>query len=30
VLLIAIAAVASWIPARRTSRLDPADVLRAE
>jgi putative ABC transport system permease protein len=30
VLLVAIAAVASWIPARRTSRLDPADVLRAE
>jgi putative ABC transport system permease protein len=30
VLLVAIAALASWIPARRTSRLDPADVLRAE
>jgi putative ABC transport system permease protein len=30
VLLVAIAAFASWIPARRTSRLDPADVLRAE
>jgi predicted permease len=29
-LLVAIAALASWIPARRTSRLDPADVLRAE
>jgi predicted permease len=29
-LLVAIAAVASWIPARRSSRLDPADVLRAE
>lgn len=29
-LLVAIAAVASWVPARRTSRLDPADVLRAE
>lgn len=29
-LLVAIAALASWIPARRTSRLDPADVLRAD
>ena len=29
-LLVAVAALASWIPARRTSRLDPADVLRAE
>jgi putative ABC transport system permease protein len=29
-LLVAIAALASWIPARRTARLDPADVLRAE
>ncbi|HKG94484.1 MAG TPA: ABC transporter permease [Gemmatimonadaceae bacterium] len=29
-LLIAVAALASWIPARRTSRLDPADVLRSE
>ena len=29
-LLVAIAALASWIPARRSSRLDPADVLRAE
>ena len=29
-LLVATAAVASWLPARRTSRLDPADVLRAE
>jgi putative ABC transport system permease protein len=29
-LLVTIAALASWIPARRTSRLDPADVLRAE
>ncbi len=29
-LLIAIAALASWLPARRTSRVDPADVLRAE
>jgi putative ABC transport system permease protein len=30
VLLVAIAALASWIPARRSARLDPADVLRAE
>ena len=29
-LLVAIAALASWLPARRTSRVDPADVLRAE
>jgi predicted permease len=29
-LLIAVAAFASWLPARRTSRLDPADVMRAE
>lgn len=29
-LLVAIAAFASWIPARRTTRLDPADVLRAD
>jgi putative ABC transport system permease protein len=29
-LLIGIAALASWLPARRTSRVDPADVLRAE
>jgi putative ABC transport system permease protein len=29
-LLVSVAAVASWIPARRTSRLDPAEVLRAE
>jgi ABC-type antimicrobial peptide transport system permease subunit len=29
-LLIATAALASWTPARRTARLDPADVLRAE
>jgi predicted permease len=29
-LLVAIAAFASWLPARRTSRVDPADVLRAE
>jgi ABC-type antimicrobial peptide transport system permease subunit len=28
--LVAIAAVASWLPARRTARVDPADVLRAE
>jgi len=30
VVLVAIAALASWLPARRTSRVDPADVLRAE
>jgi predicted permease len=29
-LLVAVAALASWIPARRTSSLDPADVMRAE
>jgi ABC-type antimicrobial peptide transport system permease subunit len=29
-LLVAVAALASWIPARRTSLLDPADVMRAE
>jgi predicted permease len=29
-LLMGIAALASWLPARRTSRVDPADVLRAE
>ena len=29
-LLVAIAALASWLPARRTSQVDPADVLRAE
>lgn len=29
-LLVAIAALASWIPARRASRVDPAEVLRAE
>ncbi len=29
-LLVAVAFVASWIPARRTSTLDPADVMRAE
>jgi len=29
-LLVTIAALASWIPARRSSRVDPADVLRAE
>ena len=29
-LLVGIAALASWIPARRSARLDPADVLRAE
>ena len=29
-LLMLVAALASWIPARRTARLDPAEVLRAE
>ena len=29
-LLIAIATLASWIPARRASRVDPAETLRAE
>ena len=29
-LLVAIAALASWIPARRASRVDPAETLRAE
>jgi putative ABC transport system permease protein len=29
-ILIAIAALASWIPARRTLRLDPVDVLRVD
>jgi predicted permease len=29
-LLVVIAALASWLPARRTSRVDPADVLRSE
>jgi predicted permease len=28
--LIAIAALASWIPARRAARVDPAEVMRAE
>ncbi|MDQ3517338.1 MAG: ABC transporter permease [Gemmatimonadota bacterium] len=30
VLLVVVATLASWIPARRTARLDPAEVLRAE
>ncbi|HEX6315017.1 MAG TPA: ABC transporter permease [Gemmatimonadaceae bacterium] len=29
-LLVAIAAIASWIPARRAARVDPAEVLRAD
>jgi len=29
-LLVAIAGLASWIPARRASRVDPVETLRAE
>ena len=29
-LLVGIATIASWLPARRTARVDPADVLRSE
>ncbi len=30
IILVAIAALATWIPARRASRVDPAEALRAE
>ena len=30
ILFVVIAAIASWIPARRASRLDPASALREE
>jgi ABC-type lipoprotein release transport system permease subunit len=29
-MLVSIAALASWIPARRAARVDPAEALRAE
>jgi putative ABC transport system permease protein len=29
-MLVAIAGLASWVPARRAARVDPADALRAE
>jgi len=29
-MLLTVAAAASWLPARRASRVDPAEVMRAE
>jgi len=29
-MLLAVAAAASWLPARRAARVDPAEVMRAE
>jgi len=29
-MLLAVAVAASWLPARRASRVDPAEVMRAE
>jgi ABC-type lipoprotein release transport system permease subunit len=30
IVLLSVATLASWIPARRASRVDPAEALRAE